>query len=153
MQRVVTFLWALPLLVAACAAQSLVSMEACSRGNGAPGFQNFTISPCDSEPCVITRGETYNVTFFAQATADASVVMLSTSVHQQSNATLVQIGQTVSCHFRDFPCNVTKGELFRGSYNFRLGFSTFAPEEATYWVQVGTYQALFACGQTKLIVE
>lgn len=29
--------------------------------------------------------------------------MLSTSVHQQSNATLVQVGQTVSCHFRDFP--------------------------------------------------
>ncbi|KAH7935044.1 hypothetical protein HPB52_003344 [Rhipicephalus sanguineus] len=79
--------------------------------------------------------------------------MLSTSVHQQSNASLVQIGQTVSCHFRDFPCNVTKGGLFRASYNFRLGFGTFAPEEATYWVQVGTYQAVFACGWAKLIVE
>ncbi|KAH6940488.1 hypothetical protein HPB50_000509 [Hyalomma asiaticum] len=122
-------------------------------GRGVPGFQNFTISPCDSDPCVITRGEIYNVTFFAEATTDANVVMLSTSVHQQSNVTLIQISQTVSCHFRDFPCNVTRGDIFRGSYNFRIGFGTFAPEEATYWVQIGTYRALFACGQAKLIIE
>ncbi|KAL1438533.1 hypothetical protein MTO96_047896 [Rhipicephalus appendiculatus] len=64
--------------------------------------------------------------------------MLSTSVHQQSNATLVQIGQTVSCHFRDFPCNVTRGELFRGSYNFQLGFSTFAPSGCSpAWAKPG----------------
>nr|XP_050042425.1 uncharacterized protein LOC126539581 isoform X2 [Dermacentor andersoni] len=153
MHRLVKFPWTLLLLAAACAAQNLVSMEECARGNGVPGFKNFTIYPCDSDPCVITRGETYNVTFFAEATANANVVMLSTSVHQQSNATLVQVGQTVSCHFRDFPCNVTKGELFRGSYNFGLSFGTFTPEEVTYWVQVGTYQAMFACGRVNLIVE
>ncbi|KAH7970808.1 hypothetical protein HPB49_015806 [Dermacentor silvarum] len=92
MHRLVKCLWTPLLLAAACTAQNLVSMEECARGNGVPGFKNFTIYPCDSDPCVITRGETYNVTFFAEATTKANVVMLSTSVHQQSNATLVQPG-------------------------------------------------------------
>lgn len=48
----------------------------CLGGNGVPGFKNFTIYPCDSDPCVITRGETYNVTFFAEASECIAPVMM-----------------------------------------------------------------------------
>ncbi|XP_077499064.1 uncharacterized protein LOC144110118 isoform X1 [Amblyomma americanum] len=139
---------------ATCAAQKTVPMEECVKGKAIPGFRNLTIDPCDSDPCVIKRGERYNVTFFAEANADANVVVLSTSAIQQSNTTFLQIGQTVSCHFRDFPCNVAKGEVFRGSYIFGLADASFvSQDDISYWVQVGTDKSLFACGRTKLTIE
>ncbi|KAH7935045.1 uncharacterized protein LOC119404653 [Rhipicephalus sanguineus] len=139
------------LLMSACGAQKLLTLEEC-KDEKSPGFKNVTISPCDKDPCVIKTGDKYNVTFYAEATDDADYLMVTTLDQQHTDTTNVQSAHSISCHFLDIPCNVTKGEVFRGSVTLRI-LSAFVPGNVTYELEVGNDKATFACGVTKLIVE
>lgn len=144
------FLAHLLLLVAACAAQKLLTLEECK--DKSPAFKNVTISPCDKDPCVIKIGEKYNVSFSFEATSDAGFVMLTTVDQQQTDKTSVQSARSMSCHFVDLPCNVTKGEVARGSTTLRL-YGAFTAGNMTYELDVAGGKETFACGVAHLTVE
>lgn len=138
------------LLVTACIAQKLLDLEECK--DKSPGFKNVTISPCDADPCVLKRGENYNVTFYAEAPESSDFVMVTTVDEQQTEVTSIQSAHSISCHFLDVPCNVTKGEVFRGSMTLRL-FAAFAPGNVTHKLTVSGGSATFACGVTTVTVQ
>ncbi|XP_037287825.1 uncharacterized protein LOC119180792 [Rhipicephalus microplus] len=142
------------LLMSTCGAQQLLKLEECkaSAKESIPGFKNITLSPCDKDPCVINKGEKYNVTFYAEATDDADYLMVSDSEQQQTDTINIQSARSISCYYIDVPCNVTKGEVFRGSVTLRI-LGAFAPGNLTYKLGVGHGKRTFACGVSNLIVE
>uniref|UniRef100_A0A224YNY7 ML domain containing protein n=1 Tax=Rhipicephalus zambeziensis TaxID=60191 RepID=A0A224YNY7_9ACAR len=140
------------LLMSTCGAQQLLKLEECKADGKSPGFKNVTISPCEKDPCVIKTGEKYNVTFYAEATEDADFLMVSTLDQQHTDTTNIQSAHSISCHFIDIPCNVTKGEVFRGSVTLRI-LSAFTPGNVTYMLEVGNGKGSFACGVANLLVE
>lgn len=139
-------------LSAACAAQKPLTLEECKGKEPSPAFKNVTISPCDKDPCVIKRGEKYNVSFSFEATSDADFMLLTTVDHQHTDTTNIQSARSISCHFVDLPCNVTKGEVYRGSATLVL-YGLHMPGNMTYELDVTSDQETFACGVATLTVE
>lgn len=141
------------LLAATCAAaQNAVTLEKCEGNKDFPTFKNVTIDPCDSDPCVIKRGQRYNVTFYAEATSNAEIVQVTTVKQQESDTVHINMMSAVSCFFMDVPCNVTKGEIFRGSLELKL-LRINPPGELSYQIEVRGDAEVFACGKTTLTVE
>uniref|UniRef100_A0A0C9SDR6 Putative secreted protein n=1 Tax=Amblyomma americanum TaxID=6943 RepID=A0A0C9SDR6_AMBAM len=141
------------LLAATCvAAQRAVTFDKCEDGKDYPSFKNVTIDPCESDPCVIKRGERYNVTFYVEATSDEDSVQVTTVKQHHSDNTQINMMSTVGCSFMDVPCNVTKGEVFRGSVELKL-LRFFAPGEFSYELLVRGDESVFACGKTALTAE
>lgn len=141
------------LLVATyAAAQRAVTLEKCQASKDYPELKEVTIDPCDSDPCVIKRGERYNVTFKAEATSDADNIQVTTIKQQQSGPIHINMMSTVSCYFMDVPCNVTNGEVFRGSLELTL-LQIHPPGELFYHIKVRSGTEVFACGKTTVTVE
>uniref|UniRef100_A0A1E1WXV1 Putative ml domain protein n=1 Tax=Amblyomma aureolatum TaxID=187763 RepID=A0A1E1WXV1_9ACAR len=155
MHRYATTVSALLLLLAAtcAAAQKAVTLDKCEGDIDYPSFKNVTIDPCESDPCVIKRGDRYNVTFYVEATKDADDVQVTTTKQQESDTTHVNMMSSVSCFFMDVPCNVTKGEVFRGSVELKLSNFVVSPGELFYQLKVNSGREVFACGKTTLTVE
>ncbi|KAL3209282.1 hypothetical protein MRX96_009273 [Rhipicephalus microplus] len=120
------------LLMSTCGAQQLLKLEECKAS--------------------AKESEKYNVTFYAEATDDADYLMVSDSEQQQTDTINIQSARSISCYYIDVPCNVTKGEVFRGSVTLRI-LGAFAPGNLTYKLGVGHGKRTFACGVSNLIVE
>lgn len=142
------------LLVAACAAgQKQLALEECKGSNDTATFKSVTISPCDSEPCSIKRGESYNISFSAESNEETEgkrLVMVTSSLTQSTNTTDIKLTNMKSCFLTGTPCKLTKGQAFEGSIELRPTF--LAPGEASYLLSVSAGRINIACGQTTLQV-
>ncbi|XP_077549867.1 uncharacterized protein LOC144162982 [Haemaphysalis longicornis] len=140
------------LVVARAAGQKELSMEACQGNGNVTTFKSVTMSPCNSDPCSIENGESYNITFSAEASSDVeTLVMVSLTLKQTTDTTDIESPSSKSCRLANTPCKLTKGETFQGSV--QLGPRIYLqPGEASFQLKVSAFMEPLICGHTKLQV-
>ncbi|CAN7944873.1 unnamed protein product, partial [Ixodes hexagonus] len=74
------------------------------------------VTPCDSDPCSLEPGQSYNATFTVESPEDTEDMFVKLVVQQKGDISLDFV-TWVSCHFVDVPCAVKAGEVFRGNVN------------------------------------